>query len=67
MSPVLIPLFKALKWITVEGFKLIGKMLGMGENKAQIDKGVDEVSEELKNVNSAVSYTHLTLPTILLV
>jgi len=24
----------------------------MGENKAQIDKGVDEVSEELKNVNS---------------
>ncbi len=52
MSPVLIPLFKALKWITVEGFKLIGKMLGMGENKAQIDKGVDEVSEELKNVNS---------------
>ena len=52
MSPILVPLFDALKWVTVEGFKLIGKMMGMGENKAQIDKGVDEVSQELKNVNS---------------
>ena len=52
MSPILVPLFDALKWVTVEGFKLIGKMMGMGENKAQIDKGVDEVSQELKDVNS---------------
>ena len=52
MSPILVPLFNALKWVTVEGFKLIGKMMGMGENKAQIDKGVDEVSQELKDVNS---------------
>jgi len=52
MSPILVPLFDALKWVTVEGFKLIGKMMGMGESKAQIDKGVDEVSQELKNVNS---------------
>ena len=52
MSPVLIPLFKALKWITVQGFKLIGKLLGMGKDKKQVEKGVDEVSEELKNVNS---------------
>ena len=52
MSPILVPLFDALKWVTVEGFKLIGKMMGMGESKAQIDKGVDEVSQELKDVNS---------------
>lgn len=52
MSPILVPLFDALKWVTVEGFKLIGKMMGMGENKAQIDKEVDEVSQELKDVNS---------------
>ena len=52
MSPILVPLFDALKWVTVEGFKLIGKMMGMGENKAQIDKGVDEVSQELKDVNN---------------
>jgi len=52
MSPILVPLFNALKWVTVEGFKLIGKMMGMGENKAQIDKGVDEVSQELKDVNN---------------
>jgi len=51
MSPVLIPLFKALKWITVQGLKLIGKLLGMGKDKKQIEKGIDNVSEELKNID----------------
>ncbi len=55
MSPVLIPLFKALKWITVQGFKLIGKLLGMGKDKKQVEKGVDEVSEELKNVTEGLT------------
>ena len=50
MSPVLIPLFKALKWITVQGFKLIGKLLGMGKDKKQIEKGTDEASNELENL-----------------
>jgi len=50
MSPVLIPLFKALKWITVQGFKLIGNMLGMGKDKAQIDKGTDEATNELESI-----------------
>ena len=50
MSPVLIPLFKALKWITVQGFKLIGKLLGMWKDKKQIEKGTDEASNELENL-----------------
>jgi len=55
MSPVLIPLFQALKWVTVEGFKLIGNMLGMGKDKAQIDKGTDEVSDGLNKIKEKTS------------
>ena len=50
MSPVLIPLFKALKWITVQGFKLIGKLLGMGKDKKQIEKGTEEATNELESI-----------------
>ena len=55
MSPVLIPLFQALKWITVQGFKLIGKLLEMGKDKKQIEKGTDEISEGLKKIDKEKS------------
>ena len=55
MSPILVPLFDALKWVTVEGFKLIGNMLGMGKDKAQIDKGTDEVSDGLNKIKEKTS------------
>ena len=55
MSPILVPLFDALKWVTVEGFKLIGNMLGLGKDKAQIDKGTDEVSDGLNKIKEKTS------------
>jgi len=55
MSPILVPLFDALKWVTVEGFKLIGNMLGMSKDKAQIDKGTDEVSDGLNKIKEKTS------------
>ncbi len=51
----MIPLFKALKWITVQGFKLIGKLLEMGKDKKQIEKGTDEISEGLKKIDKEKS------------
>ena len=55
MSPILIPLIDALKWVAVEGSKLIGNMLGIGKDKAQIDKGTDEVSDGLNKIKEKTS------------
>lgn len=48
-SPVLIPLFKALTWITVQGFKMMAGIVTT--DRKQIEKGTDEASNELKNID----------------
>jgi hypothetical protein len=47
-SPVLIPLFKALKWITIQGFKMMAGIVTT--DKKKIEKGTDEASNELENL-----------------
>lgn len=47
-SPVLIPLFKALKWITIQGFKMMAGIVTT--DKKKIEKGTDQASIELENL-----------------
>ena len=45
-SPVLIPLFKALKWIAIQGFKMIAGIVTTDNTK--IEKETDQLSQDLK-------------------
>ena len=47
-SPILIPLFKALKWIAIQGFKMMAGIVTT--DKKKIEKGTDEASNELENL-----------------
>ena len=47
-SPILIPLFKALKWIAIQGFKMIAGIVTTDNKK--IEKGTDEASNEIGNI-----------------
>ena len=47
-SPILIPLFKALKWIAIQGFKMMAGIVTT--DKKQIEKGTDEASNEIGNI-----------------
>ena len=48
MSPVLIPLFKALKWITIQGFKMMAGIVTT--DKKQIEQETDQASNELESI-----------------
>ena len=48
MSPILIPIFKALKWIAIQGFKMIAGIVTTDNKK--IEKGTDEASNEIGNI-----------------
>ena len=48
MSPVLIPLFKALKWITIQGFKMMAGIVTA--DKKQIEQETDQASNELESI-----------------
>ena len=45
-SPILIPLFKALKWIAIQGFKMIAGIVTTDNTK--IEKETDQLSQDLK-------------------
>ena len=47
-SPVLIPLFKALTWITVQGFKMMAGIVTT--DRKQIEKETDNLSKDLKDL-----------------
>ena len=47
-SPVLIPLFKALTWITVQGFKMMAGIVTTDNKK--IEKETDNLSRDLKKL-----------------
>ena len=47
-SPIIIPLFKALKWIAIQGFKMMAGIVTT--DKKQIEKGTDEASNEIGNI-----------------
>ena len=47
-SPVLIPLFKALTWITVQGFKMMAGIVTT--DKKQIEQETDQASNEIENI-----------------
>ena len=47
-SPILIPLFKALKWITIQGFKMMAGIVTT--DKKQIEKETDNLSTDLKKL-----------------
>jgi len=47
-SPVLIPLFKALKWITIQGFKMMAGIVTT--DKKKIEKGTDTLSKDLQDL-----------------
>ena len=47
-SPILIPLFKALKWIAIQGFKMMAGIVTTDNKK--IEKGTDEASNEIGNI-----------------
>ena len=55
LKPILTPIWQIAKWIAVQGFKLIKPLLGMGKDKAEIEKGTDEVSEGLKKIDEETS------------
>jgi hypothetical protein len=55
LEPILTPIWQIAKWIAVEGFKLIKPLFGMGKDKAEIEKGTDEVSEGLKKIDAEKS------------
>ena len=55
LEPVLTPLWKALKWITVEGFKLIGKVINHFKNKKQIEEGTKKLEKDLDEMNNKTS------------
>ena len=55
LEPILTPIWQIAKWIAVESFKLIKPLLGMGKDKAEIEKGTDEVSEGLKKIDAEKS------------
>ena len=45
-SPILIPLFKALKWIAIQGFKMMAGIVTTDNKK--IEKETDQLSQDLK-------------------
>ena len=47
-SPIIIPLFKALKWITIQGFKMMAGIVTT--DKKQIEKETDNLSTDLKKL-----------------
>ena len=47
-SPILIPLFKALKWIAIQGFKMIVGIVTT--DKKRIEKETDQASNEIENL-----------------
>jgi len=55
LEPIVTPIVNLAKWIAVEGFKLIKPLFGMGKDKAEIEKGTNEVSEGLKKIDAEKS------------
>ena len=45
-SPIIIPLFKALKWIAIQGFKMMAGIVTTDNKK--IEKETDQLSQDLK-------------------
>ena len=45
-SPIIIPLFKALKWIAIQGFKMMAGIVTTDNTK--IEKETDQLSQDLK-------------------
>jgi len=55
LEPILTPIWQIAKWIVKNGFDLIKPLFGMGKDKAEIEKGTDEVSEGLKKIDAEKS------------
>jgi len=55
LEPILTPIWQIAKWIFKNGFDLIKPLFGMGKDKAEIEKGTDEVSEGLKKIDAEKS------------
>ena len=56
LEPILTPIWEIAKWIAVESFKIIKPLLGMGKDKAEIEKGTDEVSKGLEEIKKKTSW-----------
>ena len=56
LEPIVTPIWQIAKWIVKNGFDLIKPLLSMGEDKAEIEKGTDEVSKGLEDIKKKTSW-----------
>ena len=52
MEPVLTPLFDGLKWVVKQWSDMGEQLLGKGENKQEVEKEIDKLSEDLNKLKS---------------
>ncbi len=53
MEPILTPLFDGLKWVVDQWSEMGQQLLGKGENKQQVEKETDKLSQDLNKLKSA--------------
>jgi len=53
MEPILTPLFDGLKWVVDQWSQMGEQLLGKGENKQEVEKETDKLSEDLNKLKSA--------------
>jgi hypothetical protein len=56
LEPIVTPIFNIVKWIAKTGFDLVKPLFGMSNDKAQVEKGTDEVSKGLEDMKKKTSF-----------
>jgi len=56
LEPIVTPIWNIAKWIAKTGFDLVKPLFGMSNDKAQVEKGTDEVSKGLEDMKKKTSF-----------
>jgi len=56
LEPIVTPILNIVKWIAKTGFDLVKPLFGMSNDKAQVEKGTDEVSKGLEDMKKKTSF-----------